>query len=67
MLEKSVKEHENNREGRLKDLEKKIKAIKAQMQSASNNLRVGFVIAEVYQIILQNILYKLIFYCTQSD
>ncbi|EEF51565.1 Structural maintenance of chromosome, putative [Ricinus communis] len=39
MLEKSIKEHDNNREGRLKDLEKKIKAIKAQVQSASKDLK----------------------------
>ncbi|XP_062153758.1 structural maintenance of chromosomes protein 2-1 [Alnus glutinosa] len=39
LLEKSVKEHDNNREGRLKDLEKKIKAIKAQMQSSSKALK----------------------------
>ncbi|KAJ4836235.1 Structural maintenance of chromosomes protein 2-2 [Turnera subulata] len=38
-LEKSVKEHDNNREGRLKDLEKKIKAIKARMQSALKDLK----------------------------
>ena len=35
LLEKSIKEHGDNREGRLKDLEKKIKAVKGQMQSAS--------------------------------
>ncbi|KAK9292222.1 hypothetical protein L1049_020184 [Liquidambar formosana] len=39
LLEKSIKEHANNREGRLKDLEKKIKATKAQMQSASKELK----------------------------
>ncbi|KAJ0043677.1 hypothetical protein Pint_17204 [Pistacia integerrima] len=39
MLEKSIKEHDNNREGRLKDLEKKIKAVKVQMQSASKDLK----------------------------
>lgn len=42
VLEKSIKEHDNNREGRLKDLEKKIKAIKVQIQSASKDLKVGF-------------------------
>lgn len=41
MLEKSIHEHTNNRDGRLKDLEKKIKAYKAQMQSASKDLKVG--------------------------
>lgn len=46
MLEKSIKEHDNNREGRLKDLEKKIKAVKVQMQSASKDLKVGFVAVE---------------------
>ncbi|XP_050220819.1 structural maintenance of chromosomes protein 2-1-like isoform X2 [Mercurialis annua] len=39
MLEKSIKDHDNNREGRLKDMEKKIKAIKAQLQSGSKNLK----------------------------
>ncbi|KDO65525.1 hypothetical protein CISIN_1g001073mg [Citrus sinensis] len=39
VLEKSIKEHDNNREGRLKDLEKKIKAIKVQIQSASKDLK----------------------------
>lgn len=38
-LEKSIHEHAGSREGRLKDLEKKIKAMKAQMQSASNELK----------------------------
>ena len=42
VLEKSIKEHDNNRVGRLKDLEKKIKAAKAQMQSATKDLKVGF-------------------------
>lgn len=39
-LEKSIREHDNNREGRLKDLERKIKATKARMQSASKDLKV---------------------------
>ncbi|GFS45800.1 structural maintenance of chromosomes (SMC) family protein [Actinidia rufa] len=39
MLEKSISEHANNRDGRLKDLEKKIKANKAQVQSASKDLK----------------------------
>ncbi|KAG6788501.1 hypothetical protein POTOM_004568 [Populus tomentosa] len=38
-LEKSIKEHDNNREGRLKNLEKQIKATKAQMKSASKDLK----------------------------
>ncbi|KAK3001356.1 hypothetical protein RJ639_021135 [Escallonia herrerae] len=38
-LEKSIHEHANGRESRLKDLEKKIKAVKAQMQSASKDLK----------------------------
>ncbi|KAL6579103.1 hypothetical protein OROMI_009319 [Orobanche minor] len=38
-VEQSIKEHDNNREGRLKDLEKRIKVIKAQMQSASKDLK----------------------------
>ena len=45
MLEKSISEHANNRDGRLKDLEKKIKANKAQVQSASKDLKVGVEIA----------------------
>lgn len=40
LLEKSINEHGKQREGRLKDLEKKIKATKAQMQSASKDLKV---------------------------
>ncbi|CAI8607534.1 unnamed protein product [Vicia faba] len=39
-LEKSIKEHANNRETRLKGLEKKIKSIKSQMQSSSKDLKV---------------------------
>ncbi len=46
MLEKSIKEHDNNREGRLKDLEKKIKAIKSEVQLASKDLKVFFDIAK---------------------
>ncbi|KAK6155866.1 hypothetical protein DH2020_010114 [Rehmannia glutinosa] len=38
-LEKSIHDHAGNRESRLKDLEKKIKAIKSQMQAASKNLK----------------------------
>ncbi|XAR71817.1 hypothetical protein NMG60_11018249 [Bertholletia excelsa] len=38
-LEKSIHEHANNRDGRLKDLEKKIKATKSQAQSASKELK----------------------------
>ncbi|KAH6824279.1 structural maintenance of chromosomes 2 [Perilla frutescens var. hirtella] len=38
-LEKSIHDHAGNRESRLKDLEKKIKVIKSQMQAASENLR----------------------------
>ncbi|KAI5671701.1 hypothetical protein M9H77_12065 [Catharanthus roseus] len=38
-LEKSIHEHAGSRESRLKDLEKKIRAIKAQMQSSSNELK----------------------------
>lgn len=40
-LEKSIHEHANNREGRLKILEKKIKEIRGQMQSASKDLKVS--------------------------
>ncbi|XXG40098.1 hypothetical protein AAC387_Pa01g0897 [Persea americana] len=39
LLEKSINEHGKQREGRLKDLEKKIKTIKVQMQSASKDLK----------------------------
>lgn len=39
-LEKSIRDNDNNREGRLKDLERKIKATKAKMQSASKDLKV---------------------------
>lgn len=39
-LEKSIHEHAGSREKRLKDLEKKIKATKALMQSDSNTLKV---------------------------
>lgn len=38
-LEKSIKEHSNNREGRLKDLQNSIKAIKTQMQLVSKDLK----------------------------
>ncbi|CAD5335627.1 unnamed protein product [Arabidopsis thaliana] len=38
-LENSIKDHDKNREGRLKDLEKNIKTIKAQMQAASKDLK----------------------------
>ncbi|XP_062092188.1 structural maintenance of chromosomes protein 2-1-like [Humulus lupulus] len=39
VLQKSIKEHDNNREGRLKDLEKRIKMTKSQMQSATKDLK----------------------------
>ncbi|KAF4372098.1 hypothetical protein F8388_000314 [Cannabis sativa] len=39
VLEKSIKDHDNNREGRLKDLEKRIKTTKSQMQSAAKDLK----------------------------
>ncbi|KAL6977613.1 Structural maintenance of chromosomes protein 2-2 [Sarracenia purpurea var. burkii] len=38
-LEKTIHEHANNRDRRLKDLEKKIKATKTQVQSASKELK----------------------------
>ncbi|KAL9249751.1 Structural maintenance of chromosomes protein 2-1-like protein, partial [Drosera capensis] len=38
-LEKSIKEHHSNRDSRLKDLEKQIKALKALVQSASKELK----------------------------
>ncbi|KAK2653531.1 hypothetical protein Ddye_013387 [Dipteronia dyeriana] len=39
MLEKTIREHDNNREGRLKDFEKKIKAVKVKMQSGLKDLK----------------------------
>ncbi|KAK9146390.1 hypothetical protein Sjap_006293 [Stephania japonica] len=39
LLEKSIKDHANKREDRLKDLEKKIKTTKAQMQSGLKDLK----------------------------
>ncbi|KAK4837780.1 hypothetical protein QYF36_008410 [Acer negundo] len=43
MLEKTIREHDNNRERRLKDFEKKIKAVKVKMRSGSKDLkREGF-------------------------
>ncbi|XP_060203368.1 structural maintenance of chromosomes protein 2-1-like [Lycium barbarum] len=38
-LEKSIRDHAGNRETRLKDLEKKVKTIKSQMQSALKDLK----------------------------
>ncbi|KAJ9547299.1 hypothetical protein OSB04_019842 [Centaurea solstitialis] len=38
-LEKSIHDHANNRDRRLKDLEKKIKLVKTKMQSASKDLK----------------------------
>ncbi|XP_059304983.1 structural maintenance of chromosomes protein 2-1 [Lycium ferocissimum] len=38
-LEKSIHDHAGNRETRLKDLEKKVKTIKSQMQSALKDLK----------------------------
>lgn len=39
LLEKSIKEHDNNREGRLKNLEQKIKATKSKLQSCLRDLK----------------------------
>ncbi|KAK6926412.1 SMCs flexible hinge [Dillenia turbinata] len=39
LLEKSIKDHASNRGNKLKDLEKKIKTTKAQMQTASKDLK----------------------------
>ncbi|XP_006848048.2 structural maintenance of chromosomes protein 2-1 isoform X1 [Amborella trichopoda] len=39
-LEKSIKDHGKDREGKLKTLDKNIKSVKAQMQSASKDLKV---------------------------
>lgn len=41
MLENSVKDHDSNRENRLKHFEKKIKEVKSQMQSVSKDLKVS--------------------------
>ncbi|GJT65087.1 structural maintenance of chromosomes protein 2-1 [Tanacetum coccineum] len=41
-LEKTINDHANNRDRRLKDLEKKIKAVKTKMQSASKDLKACF-------------------------
>lgn len=41
LLEKSIKEHTNKRESKLKDLDKKIKATKVKMQSSSKDLKVN--------------------------
>nr|XP_043627051.1 structural maintenance of chromosomes protein 2-1-like [Erigeron canadensis] len=38
-LEKSIHDHANNRDRRLKDLEKKIKEVKTKMQAASKDLK----------------------------
>ena len=40
LLEKSIKEHDNNREGRLKNLEQKIKGTKSKLQSCLKDLKV---------------------------
>ena len=48
LLEESIHDHANNRGKRLKDLEKKIKTIKAQLQSASKELKVGSEIPWIY-------------------
>lgn len=66
-LEKSIKEHSNNREGRLKDLEKYIGAIKVQMQAASKDLKVGFIYLFIcftffYRPISTTILFILLIY-----
>lgn len=66
-LEKSIKEHDNSREGRLKDLEKKIKETKAQLQSASKDLKVGFNSAEGLISIVHGILFDLTCYSNQLD
>ncbi|KAI9162019.1 hypothetical protein LWI28_022983 [Acer negundo] len=47
MLEKTIREHDNNRERRLKDFEKKIKAVKVKMRSGSKDLKVCFDIAQL--------------------
>lgn len=39
-LEISIKEHSSHRESRLKDLDKQIKTLKSDMQSASKHLKV---------------------------
>lgn len=44
-LEKSIKENGNQRETRLKDLDKKIKLLKSDMQSALRQLKVAFLLS----------------------
>lgn len=65
-LEKSIKEHDNSREGRLKDLEKKIKETKAHLQSASKDLKVGCNSAGGVIYVL-SILFDLTCYSNQLD
>lgn len=48
-LEKSIHDHAGNRESRLKDLEKKIKTIKSQMQAASKNLKVSLLYCPTFR------------------
>jgi structural maintenance of chromosome 2 len=50
-LEKSIKDHDNNRESRLKGLEKKIKSIKSQMQSSSKDLKVSLT-SKIYLLLI---------------
>lgn len=47
-LEKTINDHANNRDRRLKDLEKKIKAVKTKMQSASKDLKARFLCFSVF-------------------
>lgn len=59
MLEKSIKDHDSNREGWLKDLEKKVKAMKDKMQSASKDLKVVPIICSVNLLTTMLHLFKL--------
>lgn len=56
LLEKSINEHGKQREGRLKDLEKKIKTTKVQMQSASKDLKVELKCNRQFSVLLKSFL-----------
>ncbi|MBA0757131.1 hypothetical protein Gotri_020243, partial [Gossypium trilobum] len=45
-LEKSIRDHENNREGRLKTLKRKIKATKSQLLLASKDLKRCYIVID---------------------
>jgi len=53
-LEKSITDHNRSRDTRLKDLEKKIKGLKSQMQSSSKELKVGYLVDILAQKMISN-------------